>query len=105
MKSSRISFEVDVEQYEVGKNMEDGFELWSDVVTKGWIVTDFLVKITREDGSMRVTVRMILVTQRKNTRSTAPTIFWCSTERGCLGSLLIRQGTWCTISAIRIAGN
>ena len=52
MKSSRISFEVDVEQYEVGKNMEDGFELWSDVVTKGWIVTDFLVKITREDGSI-----------------------------------------------------
>lgn len=36
----------------MGKNMEDGFELWSDVVTKGWIVTDFLVKITREDGSI-----------------------------------------------------
>lgn len=52
MLSKRIALEADVEKYEVGKGMEDGFELWSDVVTKGWIVTDFLVKITREDGSI-----------------------------------------------------
>lgn len=52
MKSRRIGFEVDVEQYEIGKGMEDGVELWSDVVTKGWIVTDFLVKIPREDGTI-----------------------------------------------------
>lgn len=52
MKSIRKAITVDVEQYEIEKGMEDGFELWSDVVTKGWIVTDFLVKIKREDGSI-----------------------------------------------------
>ncbi|MEG1846943.1 MAG: hypothetical protein RRX92_00065 [Lachnospiraceae bacterium] len=52
MKCERVSFEVEVEQYEVDKNMEDGFERWADVVTKGWIVTDFLVKIQRDDGSI-----------------------------------------------------
>lgn len=52
MKSRRIPLETDVEKYEVGKGMEDGFEPWSDVVTKVWIVTDFLVKIKREDGSI-----------------------------------------------------
>lgn len=52
MKSRRIQLIADVEKYEVGKGMEDGFELWSDVVTKGWIVTDFLVKIKREDGKI-----------------------------------------------------
>ena len=52
MKSRRIPLETDVEKYEVGKGMEDGFEPWSDVVTKVWIVTDFLVKIKRKDGSI-----------------------------------------------------
>lgn len=52
MESRRIPLTADVEKYEVGKGMEDGFELWSDVVTKGWIVTDFLVKIEREDGKI-----------------------------------------------------
>jgi len=52
MKCSRIKLTADVEKYEAGKNMEDGFERWSDVVTKGWIVTDFLIKIKREDGSI-----------------------------------------------------
>lgn len=52
MKCKRTSLVADVCQYEIGKNMEDGFELWSDVVTKGWIVTDTLIKITREDGNI-----------------------------------------------------
>lgn len=52
MKSRRIPLESDVEKYEVGKGMEDGFELFSDVVTKGWIVTDSLVKIKRADGAI-----------------------------------------------------
>ena len=47
MKSRRIPLESEVDKYEVGKGMEDGFELFSDVVTKGWIVTDSLVKIER----------------------------------------------------------
>ncbi len=52
MKSRRIALTAEVEKYEVGKRMEDGFELLSDVITKGWIVTDFLVKITKPDGSI-----------------------------------------------------
>lgn len=52
MKCVRIALEAEVEKYEVGKNMEDGFELLSDVVTKGWIVTDSLVRIKRENGSV-----------------------------------------------------
>lgn len=52
MRARRTPLESNVEKYEVGKGLEDGFELWSDVVTKGWIVTDFLVKIKREDGTI-----------------------------------------------------
>lgn len=52
MKSRRLPISADVEKYEIGKGLEDGFERWSDVVTKGWIVTDFLVKIEREDGTI-----------------------------------------------------
>ncbi len=50
MKAMRIEMEADLQKYEVGKGMEDGFEPWADVVTKGWIVTDSLVKIKRENG-------------------------------------------------------
>ncbi|MBQ3104913.1 MAG: hypothetical protein IJC59_03505 [Lachnospiraceae bacterium] len=52
MKCRRTAIEAEVEQYEYGKGLEDGVELWADVVTKGWIVTDFLIKIKREDGSI-----------------------------------------------------
>lgn len=52
MKCKRVALEAEVIKYEIGKDMEDGFELWSDVVTKGWIVTDHLIKIKREDGSI-----------------------------------------------------
>jgi len=52
MKSRRIALEADVVKYEPGNGLEDGVERWADVVTKGWIVTDFLVKLTREDGSI-----------------------------------------------------
>lgn len=52
MKSRRVALAADVNKYETGKGLEDGFELWSEVVTRGWIVTDFLVKVTREDGAI-----------------------------------------------------
>ena len=52
MNYRRTPVEAEVMKYEIGKNMEDGFELWADVVTKGWIVTDFLVKIKRENGDI-----------------------------------------------------
>lgn len=52
MRSRRTALYADVEKYETGKSMEDGVELWSDVVTKGWIETEHLVKIEREDGAI-----------------------------------------------------
>lgn len=52
MRCEREAFEVEVCQYEGGKHLEDGFERWADVVTRGWIVTDFLIKIPRDDGSI-----------------------------------------------------
>lgn len=50
MKCRRIEMEADVVKYEPGKGLEDGFELWADVVTKVWIVTDTLIKVKNEDG-------------------------------------------------------
>ena len=38
--------------YEVGKGMEDGFMPWTSIVTNGWISTEKLVKVTREDGTV-----------------------------------------------------
>lgn len=52
MKCKRVGLESTVEKYEIRKGMEDGFELWTEVVTQGWIVTDFLVKIQQEDGTI-----------------------------------------------------
>jgi len=52
MKCRRVGLIADVYQYEIGKEMEDGFEFWADVVTKEWIVTDHLIKVTRPDGSI-----------------------------------------------------
>ena len=52
MKCKRVGLRADVLEYELDKGMEDGFELLADVVTKGWIVTDSLIKITREDGKI-----------------------------------------------------
>ena len=50
MKCKRVELMADVQKYEPGKGMEDGFELWSEVVTRVLIVTDFLLKIKRDDG-------------------------------------------------------
>ena len=49
MKCRRVEMNADVVKYELGKGLEDGFELWADVVTKGWIVTDTLIKVTRSE--------------------------------------------------------
>lgn len=51
-KYMRVPLEVTAVQYEPGKNIEDGFELFSKVVTNGGLVLDNLVKITREDGTI-----------------------------------------------------
>ncbi len=52
MKYMRSALEVEAKEYEIGKNMEDGFELWSKVLTNGWISTDEVIQITRPDGSI-----------------------------------------------------
>lgn len=52
MKCKRIGLEANVEKYVAGLGMEDGFEKWSEVVTQGWIVTDFLIKIKQDDGTI-----------------------------------------------------
>ena len=52
MKCRRVEMEADVIKYELDKGLEDGFELWADVVTKGWIVTDTLIKVKNGNGFM-----------------------------------------------------
>ena len=53
MKCKRVAMDARVEKYELGKGLEDGFELWTEVVTTGWLVTESLVKVTREeDGAL-----------------------------------------------------
>lgn len=52
MRYRRKGLEVEAVQYEPGKGLEDGFELFTDVIIRGWITTEFLVKIKREDGAM-----------------------------------------------------
>lgn len=52
MRCVRTAIKAEAVQYEVGKGLEDGFELFTDVVTKGWIVTDNLVEIERENGAI-----------------------------------------------------
>lgn len=52
MKCKRVGLLADVYEFELDKGLEDGFELFADVVTEGWIVTDTLIKITRKDGSI-----------------------------------------------------
>ena len=51
-KCMRSPFPVEAQKYEIGKGMEDGFELFSKVVTNGWIVSEGLVKVTRPDGNV-----------------------------------------------------
>ena len=52
MKCTRIPLEAEVTKYELGKGLEDGFELLSDVITKGWIVTDKLMQVKRDNGAI-----------------------------------------------------
>lgn len=51
-KYTRIPLEVTAVKFEIGKGMEDGFRLFTQVVTNEGINTDGLIKITREDGSI-----------------------------------------------------
>ena len=50
MRCKRKPIEANLEKYELGKGLEDGFEPFVDVVTRMWIVTDKLVKTTNKEG-------------------------------------------------------
>lgn len=51
-KYKRNTFEVEAEPYEAGKGLEDGFMPWTSIVTNGWVSTEKLMKVTREDGTV-----------------------------------------------------
>ncbi|MCL2719182.1 MAG: hypothetical protein FWE14_10440 [Lachnospiraceae bacterium] len=48
-KFTRAPLEVVAEKYELGKGIEDGFQSLSKIVTNGWITTDNLVKVQKDD--------------------------------------------------------
>lgn len=48
----RVPLEVTAAKYELNQGMEDGFRLYSQIVTSEGIVTDGMVKIEREDGTI-----------------------------------------------------
>lgn len=49
---TRAPLEVTAIKYELNKGMEDGFRLFTQVVTNEGLNTDNIVKVTREDGSV-----------------------------------------------------
>ncbi len=48
----RKPLNVQAVQYEPDKGLEDGFELYTKVITNGWISSDNLIQIKKEDGSI-----------------------------------------------------
>ena len=50
MRARRTPIEATIVPYELNKGLEDGFESYADIITKGWFITDNLVKVTRENG-------------------------------------------------------
>lgn len=48
----RAALTVTAAQYEIGKGMEDGFRLYSQIITNDGLVQDGLIKIEREDGTI-----------------------------------------------------
>ena len=52
MKCRRTPIEAEVFEYKIGSGLEDGWEPFSDVVTKGWIVTERLIRVKKENGQV-----------------------------------------------------
>ncbi len=50
MRARRTPIEATIVPYELNKGLEDGFESYADIITKGWFITDNLIKLTRENG-------------------------------------------------------
>ncbi len=51
-KYIRTPLEVSAQKYEPGKYLEDGYEMFSRVVTNGWLSTEGLIQIVRPDGTV-----------------------------------------------------
>ena len=51
-KYLRAPHEVEAEVYEPGKGLEDGFELFSKVVTNGHVVTEGLIQFENAEGNL-----------------------------------------------------
>lgn len=51
-KYERVPLTVNAEQYTLDKGIEDGFELYTKVITNGWISSDNLIRVTRPDGTI-----------------------------------------------------
>ena len=79
MKCTRIPMEAEVTKYELGKGLEDGFELFSDIVTKGWIITDKLLKVVRDNGS-------IVLPRHKSDSAWEISVKSNNPGSGCIGS-------------------
>lgn len=45
MRYIRTPIKADIEKYELGKGIEDGFELFSDVVTRNFVECDSLIQV------------------------------------------------------------
>ncbi len=52
MRYLRAPLEVEATLYELNKGMEDGFELWTDIITRSCINNQKLIRVTRENGSI-----------------------------------------------------
>lgn len=51
-KYTRIPLEVEATKYEIGKGMEDGFRLLTEIVTYEGLNTEKIIKIERENGNI-----------------------------------------------------
>ena len=51
-KYTRLSLSVEAQQYEPDLGLEDGFELYTKVVTNGWISPENLIQIKKPDGTI-----------------------------------------------------
>ena len=65
-KYLRASLEVEAAKYEQGKGMEDGYELFSKVVTNGWVVSEGLFVPLFKTGAVSfLSVRAIILFMSK----------------------------------------
>ncbi len=51
-KYTRVSLSVEAQQYAPDLGLEDGFELYTKVVTNGWISPENLIQVQKPDGTI-----------------------------------------------------